>query len=261
MSQPIKFCFVLDRGKIQTDLQWQCESWKSFSLPKIFTINYPRKREIQKRLKSETIMDSNHWRQNEKYDQGWGPAPLEKIFEPGDSEKKTLSGGKLTIRMQQRSRNTRPKTPPILKSNHGSGISFKSSTVVTKQSIISGFSKNRRQIRKQRSKNQIQSPMKREKSSFELSINTTRDNITKEKTKQEKLMNMVQKIIVKIDEESGDSLTGKFKFRNRELGNCFVVLSDDKEKLLGVFTEEDYNERLAYNFLEEIEILIISNQK
>ena len=192
----------------------------------------------------------------------WGPAPLDKIFEPGDSEKKTLSGGKMIIKMNQNKK--RSKTPPVLKRPSNSSISFQSSSIVKKHKIIGLRSQNRINHILKRTENSFNtktSIIDRDKSSFELSINKSLNSGGINKTKQDKVMNMIQKIIVKIDEEESESLSGKFKFRNKELGNCFVILSDDKEKLMGVFSNEDYNERLAYNFLEEIEMILVSYQR
>jgi hypothetical protein len=182
---------------------------------------------------------------------------MKDIFEPTDSEKKTLSGGKMKIRMDQR---IRPKTPPILKSSNGSGISYKSSTVVTKQRIAGVRANRNRKVtirRVERSFGSEASLALRNNSTVNMSFNNPH-NLSKESTRRDKLMNMVQKITVKIDEEEQESLSGKFKFKNKDLGNCFVILNDNKSHLMGVFAADDYNERLAYNFLEEIEILLIS---
>lgn len=260
MSHPIKFCFVLDRGKTRVELQWACAGWKRLELPTTFTVNFPRKRQIQNDFKSQKIIQRQNRPKKPEPFHAWGPAPLDKIFEPGDSEKKTLSGGKFTIQMHPKIKKPRPKTPPILRSGHGSGISFQSSRMITKESII----ENRLLRRRPRKAKLAWTPPGNEaddsapdKASFEMSLNRTQG----EKTRREKLMNMVQKIIVKIDEEDRQSHSGKFKFRNKEFGNCFVILPRGGHLLVGVFADEDYSERLAYNFLEEIEMLLVSHEK
>lgn len=240
------------------ELQWTCPSWKGLELPTTFTINFPRKRQIQREFKSEKIIQRPNSKNKAKVSRGWGPAPLDKIFEPGDSEKKTLSGGKMTIHMHQKRPKSRPKTPPILRSGHGSGISFQSSRMVTKENILGRRIQKRKDYRIQKKLSPAQnSRLELNENSFDVSLNKTKS----EKGKKEKLMNMVQKIIVKIEEQDQKSHSGKFKFRNRDFGNCFVILPQAPNLLLGVFTEDDFNERLAYNFLEEVEILLVSHQK
>ena len=258
MSNPIKFCFVLDRGKNRIDLQWGNNSWSN--LPKSLTINYPRKKQIRRKQQSEQIIRSKHWTDNEKHSRDWGPAPIDKIFDPEDSEKKTLSGGKMRVNLRHERERRRPKTPPALIGSSRQGFSYQSSTIARRQKVVKVSNR-----RGKRNRIQMDQPLegnleisRTDKSSFDMSLNKSNHSIN---SKQEKLVNMIQKIVVKIDEECEQSCSGKFKFRNKDLGNCFVILSENKNHLLGVFVEEDYNERLAYNFLEELEIILISFQE
>ena len=76
-----------------------------------------------------------------------------------------------------------------------------------------------------------------------------------------KYLHMVEKIYRKIENGENQSVNGRFKFRSKGLGNCLVILSAEKNKLLGVFVDDDYNERIAFNFLEELEMIIITESE
>lgn len=166
--------------------------------------------------------------------------------------------------MDQRNERARPKTPPVLRSASHSNISFQSSTIVTKQSIGVGRAQRGRRVNIKRIEGPINKNARaaqRNNDTMEMSLHNASEQGVQRGSRQEKMMSMVQKIVVKIDEEQSESLSGKFKFRSKELGNCFVILNDSKSHLMGVFTNNEYNERFAYNFLEEIEIILISQQE
>lgn len=49
----------------------------------------------------------------------------------------------------------------------------------------------------------------------------------------------------------------KFEFRTEEDENVFVMKSSDNSKILGVIVDENFDDKIVYNFFDDLEVLLL----